>query len=246
MQLADSQQTAIGYLILRHLYDGDAIEWPISDGHPQQPVFAALEQGGQVARWDRVWPLTDRYRLTETGIATIEAVYKPAGADALWNELRARDLEPADRRTFLQSKGLDPMLWPVLHDPSTHWDSFATEGGLYWNYVWEDQRPFRRRRPPEAVVVTPTPTYSYLDDDDQGFWTYYRKHRRYSYAPRMYFSRYNRWPWDWDDDEFYWRHGHYRNEPLFAQYLVDLDTEANVDDAVDDGVIAAAADYDVS
>ena len=148
MQFADSQATSTAFLILRHLYDGDVIEWPIGDDHPQREIFEGLEAQGYVARWDRIWPLHDRYRLTERGIATIEAVYKPAGADAFFDEMRQQNLSPANRRAYLTSRRLDPMLWPLLHDPSTHWSNFGTVRPRYLSYIWEDQQPARRRRPP--------------------------------------------------------------------------------------------------
>src|SRR5688572_4070008 len=98
MQFADPQELSTAYLILRHIYDGDVIEWPIADDHPLARIFAALEQQGYVARWDRTWPRRDRYRLTEKGISTIEAVYRPAGAEVVWNDLRAKGLGAAERR----------------------------------------------------------------------------------------------------------------------------------------------------
>lgn len=153
MQFADPNATATAYLILRHLYDGDIIEWPIPDDHPQRAIFVALETQGYVARWDRVWPLHDRYRLTEKGIATIEAVYRPAGADAFWGEVQRQNLPPLQRRAYLQQRGLDPWLWPLLHDPSTHWSNYGTLGARYQSYIWEDQRPARRRRPPPGKPV---------------------------------------------------------------------------------------------
>jgi len=68
MPFADPRAAATAYLILRHLYDGDIIDWPSPDDHPLREVFAQLEAQGYVARWDRVWPLHDRYRLlTEKG-----------------------------------------------------------------------------------------------------------------------------------------------------------------------------------
>lgn len=147
MRFADPNAVPLAFLILRHLYDGDIIDWPIPDDHPQRDVFAQLEAEGYIARWDRVWPLHDRYRLTEKGIATIEAVYQPAGAEAFFEELRRQNLRPADRRLYLQQRRLDPNLWPILHDPSTHWSTWYTTGGLYQQYLWEDQRPPIRRRP---------------------------------------------------------------------------------------------------
>ena len=147
MQFADPRAAATAYLVLRHLYDGDIIEWPIPDDHPLREVFVQLEAQGYVARWDRVWPLHDRYRLTEKGIATIEAVYRPAGADVFFEDLRRRNLSPLDRRAYLQSQGLNPALWPLLHDPSTHWSTFHTIGARYHTYVWEDHQPPKRVRP---------------------------------------------------------------------------------------------------
>ncbi len=152
MQFADPQATSIAYLILRHLYDGDVIEWPIADDHPQREIFAGLEAQGYVARWDRVWPLHDRYRLTEKGIAMIESVYRPAGAEAFFDEVRRMGMPPNDRRAYFAQRRLDPVLWPLLHDPSTHWSTFGTVGSRYQQYIWEDQRPPKRRRPPPGVT----------------------------------------------------------------------------------------------
>lgn len=138
---------ATAYLILRHLYDGDVIEWPAPDDHPLRGVFQQLEAEGYVARWDRIWPLRDRYRLTDKGIAAIEAVYRPAGAEAFFEDLRRRNLAPQDRRAYLQAQGLNPALWPLLHDPSTHWSTFGDLGARYHSYVWEDMQPPKRLRP---------------------------------------------------------------------------------------------------
>jgi hypothetical protein len=154
MQFADPHATSTAFLILRHLYDGDIIEWPIADDHPQREVFVGLESQGYVARWDRIWPLQDRYRLTEKGIAAIEAVYRPAGADTFFEELRRQNLHPDQRRAYLVSRQLDPVLWPLLHDPSTHWSTYRTMPSRYQSYVWEDQMPARRRR--QRANVKPT------------------------------------------------------------------------------------------
>lgn len=173
MQFADPRQRANAYLILRHLYDGDVIEWPVDDDHPLKPVFDALEQQGYVARWDRVWPLHDRYRLTEQGITAIEAMYKPAGADQTWNDLRRRGLNPAQRRSYLQDHGYDPYLWPLLHDPSTSWDTYYDEPSLYWAYIWEDEQPYRTRHredrqvEPEVEPALPAQAAPYLVDLDR-------------------------------------------------------------------------------
>jgi hypothetical protein len=167
MQFADPQELSTAYLILRHLYDGDVIEWPIAEEHPLHSVFAALESQGYVARWDRMWPRRDRYRLTEKGIATIEAVYRPAGAELVFDELRRKNLPPPERRAYLQSLGHDPTLWSLLHDPSTHWDSYRDNGGRYTDYIWEDQRPVKRKRRGAQVKRTDTGyTDDLLHDDD--------------------------------------------------------------------------------
>lgn len=146
MQFATQHDLSLAYLILRHLYDGDIIEWPIPEEHPQRAIFVALEDQGYVARWDRTWPKADRYRLTEAGIAAIEAVYKPAGAETVWNDLRCANLAPAARRQHIQNMGYEPYLWSLLHDPSTQWDSYDQDGSRYWNYLYEDERPGRRHR----------------------------------------------------------------------------------------------------
>jgi hypothetical protein len=145
MQFANQQELSTAYLIMRSLYDGDVIEWPIDSAHPLRAIFEALEQQGYIARWDRTWPRHDRYRLTERGIAQIEGAYRPAGSEQMWNDIRARNLSPLDRRTYLQSQGYDPYLWPLLHDPSTHWDSYRDYRGRYYDYFWEDDYGYRYR-----------------------------------------------------------------------------------------------------
>jgi hypothetical protein len=173
MQFADPQDLSTAYLILRHIYDGDVIEWPIGEDHPLAQIFAALETQGYIARWDRTWPRRDRYRLTEKGISTIEAVYRPAGAEVMWNDLRSKGLNPNERRAYLQSQGYDPTLWALLHDPSTHWDTYRTEGGRYTDYLWEDRRAMRRRRRGAVIATTTDDDYDddgipdYLDTDDE-------------------------------------------------------------------------------
>jgi hypothetical protein len=99
MPFSSPERAALSYLILRQLYDGDVIEWPVGDDHPLAGVFGALEAQGYIARWDRIWPLRDRYRLTERGIAAIEAVYRPNDAEAVWQRLRAE--RPKGRRAWL-------------------------------------------------------------------------------------------------------------------------------------------------
>lgn len=147
MQFADPRATATAYLILRHLYDGDVIEWPVPDDSPHRDIFTRLEADAYVARWDRIWPLHDRYRLTEKGIALIESVYRPAGSEAFFDDLRRRSLSPEGRRSHLTAHGLNPALWPLLHDPSAHWSTFFELGAGYHTYVWEDRQPPKRVRP---------------------------------------------------------------------------------------------------
>ncbi|MEO7093315.1 MAG: hypothetical protein ABI175_08700 [Polyangiales bacterium] len=139
-----SPHAATTYLVLRHLYEGDIIGWPLDEAHPQHELFASLESQGLVARWDRIWPLSDRYRLTEKGIAAIEAIYNPATAEALLQSLRVQNLTPAQRRAALQAKGFDPAVWPILHDPYTHWSTVDQDPGRTHAFFWEDQLPPRR------------------------------------------------------------------------------------------------------
>jgi hypothetical protein len=177
LQFADPQALSTAYLVLRHLYDGDVIDWPVEDSHPLRQIFADLEAQGYVARWDRIWPLHDRYRLTDLGIATIEAQYRPAQADQVFNDLQGMNLKPYDRRAYLQSAGYDPVLWPILHDHSTHWSSYYGSGyrSSYYNYLWEDDEPSYRTRhhhpnlyvdqrvPDEALIPQPGPHVVDLD-----------------------------------------------------------------------------------
>jgi hypothetical protein len=162
MQFDDPQDLSTAYLILRHLYDGDVIEWPIAGDHALHHVFAALEAQGYIARWDRMWPRHDRYRLTDLGIAAIEGVYRPAGAEAIYNDVRGRNLDAAQRRAYLVEQGYDPSLWPLLHDPTTHWDMFRQDRGRYHDWFWEDQQPYRRRR---SLASTVGPDVDDADDD---------------------------------------------------------------------------------
>lgn len=147
MQFEDPQDLPTAYLILRHLYDGDVIEWPIAEDHPLRHVFAGLEAQGYIARWDRMWPLRDRYRLTDRGIAAIEGVYRPADADAIFNDVRGKNLGAAQRRAYLAQRGYDPGLWPLLHDPATRWDRFRYDRGSYYDWFWDDQPSNRSTDP---------------------------------------------------------------------------------------------------
>jgi hypothetical protein len=157
MPLTDPRARAVGYLILRHLYDGDVIEWPVAEDHAQHAVFAELEQLALVARWDRVWPLHDRYRLTDRGIQAIEAVYKPAGAEQVFESIRGQHLPPDARRAALKAQGLDPDHWGILHDPWTHWSTFLTSGARWHTYLWEDRAPPRMDRRQKAKALKKPP-----------------------------------------------------------------------------------------
>ncbi|HEX4422506.1 MAG TPA: hypothetical protein VH165_31545 [Kofleriaceae bacterium] len=166
MQFEDPQEQSTAYLILRHIYDGDVIEWPIADDHPLRHIFVAMEQQGYVARWDRVWPLHDRYRLTDKGIAAIEAVYKPGEAEAVMNDLRSQNLGPVQRRAYLSSRGYNPGLWPLLHDPSSSWDNYGYGYGhsRYHDWFWEDQQPYRYRRSGAYTPDADVPDLQVPDD----------------------------------------------------------------------------------
>lgn len=167
MQLEDPADRSTAYLILRDLYNGEVIHWPLGGDHPLHYVFAALEERGWIARWDRMWPRRDRYRLTETGIATIEAAYRPAGAEQLFDELRGRGLPAAERRAYLEERGLDPMLWAVLHDPSTRWDGYRTDGSRWLDYLLDRQPAAKPRKPAQGRPTSglrPAPTETRRDD----------------------------------------------------------------------------------
>jgi hypothetical protein len=131
----DDLRSVVGLLILRQLYDGDVIDWPIPPDHPDKFVFDWLEEQGFVARWDRIWPLRDRYRLTPAGTGEIERWYDPASAESMIAELKA--VPPKKRASWLASKGKDPLRWPALHDPYTHWETWRSDPGSAWLMVHE-------------------------------------------------------------------------------------------------------------
>jgi hypothetical protein len=163
VQFADQQALSTAYLILRHLYDGDVIDWPVDDAHPLRAIFAQLELEGYVARWDRIWPLHDRYRLTDLGIATIEAQYRPANSQKMFDDLRAMNMNPYDRRAYLQSAGYDPYLWPILHDPYNNYNTYGYDPSYrssYYSYVWEDNEPTYRHRHYQPSTLLPDDTSS--------------------------------------------------------------------------------------
>jgi hypothetical protein len=143
--LSAEEATAIlERLVLRHLYDGDIVDYPLPDDHPDRPLFDGLERKGWIARWNRMWPLRDRYRLTERGIAEIERHYDPKKAEAVLGELKSMGLPPDKRGPWLRSKGYEPESWSTLHDPYTHWETWRTDPGPNFLYVHETARAARR------------------------------------------------------------------------------------------------------
>lgn len=135
-------------LVLRHLYDGDAIDYPLPDEVPQAALFAELERQGLIARWSRMWPLGPRYRLTEKGIAALEQVYRPDGAEAFFASLRNPQLSPGQRRQLMAQHRVDPFIWPVLHDPYTHWMTFPDDPGPWARLIWEPDAPGKAPKKP--------------------------------------------------------------------------------------------------
>lgn len=157
MPFSNPRNAATSYLILRELADGGVIDWPLDEADAQRPLFDGLEAGGFIVRWDRVWPLHDRYRLTEKGIQALEAVYNPGAASPLIERIRAQDLPPAQRRAQLLAVRLDPVVWPILHDPYTHWSSIRVDQGHLYRFFWEDQVAPRRKPAPRKPAPKPKP-----------------------------------------------------------------------------------------
>jgi hypothetical protein len=155
MPFSNPRNAATSYLVLRDLHDGNVIDWPLDEAHPLRGLFDLLTEQGYIARWDRMWPLHDRYRLTEKGIAALEGAYRPAGAQQFVDQLRARRLPAPERRAALQAQRLDPVIWPILHDPYTHWTNLAEDQGPYYRFFWEDQAPRRRPAPPKPQKQAP-------------------------------------------------------------------------------------------
>lgn len=127
----------IGYLVLRHLYDGDVIDYPVPEDNELRRVFDRLERKRLIARWDRMWPMRDRYRLTEAGIAEIEKRYKPAEAEQVYSEMQSTNVPVTSRRRWLHDRGYDPFYWGAIHDPYTHWSTWGHDHGRYHRYVHE-------------------------------------------------------------------------------------------------------------
>lgn len=132
--------------MLRHLYEGDLIDYPVPDDHADRPLFDGLERKGWIARWRRIWPLRHRYRLTERGIAEIERQYDPATGERVFAELRAQGIPPKQRGAWLRDRGYDPGRWSAIHDPHTHWETFRHDPGPNWLYVREVRDAAEERR----------------------------------------------------------------------------------------------------
>lgn len=159
--MANKNDWAVALLVMRHLYDGDAIDWPLASDHPKYPIFQQLESLGYIARWDRIWPLHDRYRLTEKGIREIEQHYRPADADRIFQQMRQSGARSAKaRQTLLRNQGVDPWHWTVLHDPYTHWSTWDTDSGSYYRQVWHD--------PPKRHRSTQEQDPSLINEDTAG------------------------------------------------------------------------------
>ena len=81
-----------------------------------------------------------------------------------YNDVRGRKLGASQRRTYLAQRGYDPVLWPLLHDPTTRWDMWPYDRGGYYDWFWEDQLPHHHRdrgspgyvRDPDALVPAAT------------------------------------------------------------------------------------------
>lgn len=150
----EQHDQTVSLLVLRHLYDGEVIDYPLPPNHPHAAVFERLVREGLINRWDRTWPLHDRYRLTDRGIARIETVYHPDEAEKLFQDMQQRNLRPSERRRELQQRGYDPLYWSTVHDPYTHWSTWDDDPGPYYRTVLADDppptlppRPTHRTRP---------------------------------------------------------------------------------------------------
>lgn len=141
----DETTVILELLVLRHLYDGDIVDYPLPTEHPDRPLFDGLERKGWIARFHRMWPLRDRYRLTDRGIQEIEGKYDPAGAEAVQSELTSLGLPPEQRGPWLRSRGYDPKIWSSLHDPYTHWETWREDPGSRFLFVNEITRAARER-----------------------------------------------------------------------------------------------------
>jgi pentatricopeptide repeat protein len=134
----DRIRRIVGVLILRHLHDGEEIDYPIPEDHRYRAVFEELETRGLIERWDRIWPLHDRYRLTPRGMAGIVAVRRPEEADQLFEEMHERGLAPRERHEYLIQHGYDPAVWSAVNDTSVTWTDWESDPGEYWRYVCEE------------------------------------------------------------------------------------------------------------
>ena len=94
MMFSNHRDSVTGLLILRHLHTGNVIDHPAPEALPQARILKILEENGLIERWNRVWPMTDRYRLTEKGAQVIQGAFRPEGAEAIFQQLRSRNLPP--------------------------------------------------------------------------------------------------------------------------------------------------------
>jgi uncharacterized membrane protein YgcG len=141
MMFSSHRESIVGLLVLRHLHTGNVIDFPVPDELPQAHIFHTLLKHGHLERWGRVWPLSDRYRLTAQGVQAIQSAYRPENAEAILQQLRARNLAPAARPQALRAMGFDPNYWPILHDPHVHWMTWPELIGPYQRYIWEPELP---------------------------------------------------------------------------------------------------------
>jgi uncharacterized membrane protein YgcG len=141
MMFSSHRESIVGLLVLRHLHTGNVIDFPVPDELPQAHIFHTLLKHGHLERWGRVWPLSDRYRLTAQGVQAIQSAYRPENAEAILQQLRARNLAPAARPQALRAMGFDPNYWPILHDPHVHWMTWPELIGPYPRYIWEPELP---------------------------------------------------------------------------------------------------------
>lgn len=154
MMFSTHRESVIGLLVLRHLHTGNVIDYPAPESLPQIKILKTLEDNGFIERWNRLWPLADRYRLTAKGVQAIQAAYRPDNAEAVLQQLRARNLAPSARPQALRALGYDPNYWPILHDPHTHWMTWPELIGPYQRYIWEPELP-RVQAPRPAAQARP-------------------------------------------------------------------------------------------
>jgi hypothetical protein len=150
----DTSERAIRLLIMRALLDGDVIDYPIAADHRKHGLFSALEAEGLIARWDRMWPLHDRYRLTERGTSLIQRLQDPDAQD-FFERLKEQGLSPAARRKELRSRNLDPFDYSVVNDPYSSWETWDDDPGAFFLYVNEQDSEEPSDRPVISHAAVP-------------------------------------------------------------------------------------------